>query len=49
MGQKHNLVVVESVYDAFISALTRHQAAVLDEDESTRFVYESVQSTEQYV
>ncbi len=38
-GAEHNLIVVDSIYDAFIAALEASGAAVLtDPDESTRFM-----------
>ena len=41
-GSEHNLVVVESVYEEFVSALQAQHAAVLTENESTHFAYDSI-------
>lgn len=37
-GAEHNLVCVSRVYDSFVAALERHGAAVLNPEETTRFI-----------
>jgi acyl-CoA reductase-like NAD-dependent aldehyde dehydrogenase len=41
-GAEHNLVVVESIRDAFVRSLRAQGAAVLDEEESARFTEKAV-------
>ena len=43
-GAEHNLVVDEAVHDAFVTALDRHGAAVLNAEETRQFIAAAIVS-----